>query len=189
MLPEANESGMLYCYRAVKFPDQWERLEPIRKEVRYVDTSVFCWKDKKMALTYQILDNENYKLVLLDIDEPKNDKEINVSDIAFRRPGGRMDSEKRVRVAQNCLNGYGEGLVFYRYNLADDGEYTEREIARISPEQLNYSRKMYLCGLHTYNSNEKYEVIDIKTRRFNVSVFCIRAKNRLKRMIKRGEQQ
>lgn len=99
MIPEANESETLYCYRAVNFPDQWEKLEPIRRNVRYVDTSLFTWNGKKMALSYQVADIDHYKLMLLDMEEPQNDREIDITDIALRRPGGRMNSESRTRVA------------------------------------------------------------------------------------------
>lgn len=185
IIPEANESETLYCYHAIKFPDRWEKLGLIRKNVRYVDTSLFTWNEKKMALTYKIADNDHYKLMLLDIAEPKNDKEIEISDIELRRPGGQMNSENQIRVAQNCLHGYGEGLIFYKYSISDDGRYSESEIERLSPYQLCYSKKMYLCGLHTYNTSEHYEVIDVKTREFNFVGFCERIKGKLKRELKK----
>ena len=187
MMPEANESGTLYCYQATNFPDQWERLEPMRKNVRYADTTLFRWHEKLMALAYDVADNDHYRLVLLDIDEPCNDMEIDIPDIAFRRPGGEMNSEKQIRVAQNCLHEYGEGIIFFKYDISDEGKYRELEIERLSPDQLTYSKKMYLCGLHTYNSSEHYEVIDIKTRRFGFSDLLLRLNGKLKRCIKKKD--
>ena len=83
MIPEANESKTLYCYRAIKFPDQWERLAPIRENVRYVDTSLFKWNGKEMALTYQIIDKDHYKLLLLDLILMKCLFDLNLSHISI----------------------------------------------------------------------------------------------------------
>ena len=49
-----------------------------------------------------------------------------------------------------------------------DDEYSEEEIQRVFPEDLSYSQEIYLDGMHTYNRLDKYEVIDVKTRRFNL---------------------
>ena len=183
LMPEAIASQTLYCYRAISFPDKWEKLEPIRKNVRYADTTIFEWNNKELALAYRILENEHYDLILLDLDDQTRDKVIELTDIDLRRPGGEINSEKRVRVAQNCRDGYGKGLIFYRYNIDEDGMYTEEEIGRLFPEQLTLSQNVYLEGLHTYNMSEHYEVIDIKTRTFNPVQFTLRVKDKLKRMV------
>jgi hypothetical protein len=53
-------------------------------------------------------------------------------------------------------------------------EDTETELREIRPEELKYDRKIFLDGMHTYNANARYEVIDIKTRRFNILNFIMR---------------
>lgn len=47
--------------------------------------------------------------------------------------------------------------------------------------QLNFSKKIYLDGMHTYNASEEYEVIDIKTRRFNILNFMFRLLGKVRR--------
>lgn len=41
-------------------------------------------------------------------------------------------------------------------------------IQHILPESLVFDKKVLIDGIHTYNANEQYEIIDIKTRRFNL---------------------
>jgi hypothetical protein len=53
-------------------------------------------------------------------------------------------------------------------------QYRETERKVIFPEDLHYDKTMLLDGMHTYNSSEHYEVIDIKTRRFNLLNFVMR---------------
>lgn len=183
LMPEAIASQTLYCYRAINFPDKWEKLEPIRKNVRYADTSVFEWKDKELALTYRMLENGQYDLVLLDFQDQTKDKVIELTDIDLRRPGGKVCSKECIRVAQNCREGYGKGLIFYRFDIDEYGNYVEKEIERVFPEQLTLSQNVYLEGMHTYNMSDHYEVIDIKTRKFNLLQFTLRAKAKLKRVV------
>ena len=168
LMPEANQSRTLYCYRAIDFPEKWEKLSPIRTSVRYVDTSPFEADGHHYAITYQIAEEEkDYKLVLLDLENQENDKIIETNNAQFRRPGGRIDAKRKIRVAQNCEDGYGKGLIFYQYQI-QDGNYAESEMTRIMPEQIKLSKRIYLAGMHTYNCSEHFEVIDIKTRSFSL---------------------
>lgn len=36
------------------------------------------------------------------------------------------------------------------------------------PHELQFSNKIFLDGMHTYNADSEYEIIDLKTRRFNL---------------------
>ena len=58
--------------------------------------------------------------------------------------------------------------------MTSNGEYYEDEVLELKPEQLVLSHTLYLTGMHTYNCTENYEVIDIKTRRFNLLNFIFR---------------
>ena len=181
IMPEANASKTLYCYRAVEFPNRWEKLDPIRSGVRYADTSLFQWNGRELALTYQI-GNEDYKLKLLDLDNPEKDRAIDISNIELRRPAGAMDNNNHIRPAQNCREDYGKGLIFYQYSLDSNMNYQEVRVAELGPEQLRLSRRLYLDGLHTYNMSENYEVIDIKTRFFNIISIVMRLKWKIRHL-------
>lgn len=170
ILPEANASETLYLYRAVRFPDRWEKCKVLRNGVRYADTTPFAWEGRQLALTDQVNDPYHPQIWLLDLEQPENDRRLGLPPVERRRPAGKVFSKngRRLRPAQDCVEGYGKGLVFYEYALDEAGQYTETEVRTLLPEQLRLSEPLYLDGMHTYNCSEHYEVIDIKTRRLNL---------------------
>lgn len=176
IMPESNSCGELYLYRAISFPNKWEKFYVIRSNVNYADTTQFKWRGKQMALTYDVKDSYHPKLFLLDIEDAINDKEIISLDIKRKRPAGNVFcfDKRNIRPAQNCVNDYGKGLIFYEYGINSDNEYYENEILELKPSQLSFTSTIFLDGMHTYNSSEKIEVIDIKTRRFNIINFVFR---------------
>lgn len=181
IMPESGTNEDLILYKAISFPNQWEKVKTLRKGVKYGDTTPFEWKNRKYALTYDVTE-ERDKLVLLDLEEQQNDHEIKCSTIECRRPAGKTFycGNKHIRPAQNCKGGYGKGLCFYEFQIDEKGIYTEKLVTTFSPKQMNLSVNLYLDGMHTYNGSEHYEVIDIKTRRFNILNFMFRIIQKIK---------
>lgn len=167
IMPESSASGCLYLYQAVEFPDKWEEKEMIRDHVRYADTTLLTEQERLYALTYCVEDSFNLGLHLLDIKAPEKDKKLELSNQNLRRPAGRILERENIRCAQNCIEDYGKGLVFYKYELKN-GTYNETEVKRLYSEDVVLSTNIYRDGMHTYNFSEHYEVIDIKTRRFSI---------------------
>ncbi len=182
IIPESGANKDLTVYRAITFPDKWEKICVLRSGIQYGDTTPFEWDDHKYALTYDVGTTE-YKLILLDLESEGKDREISCANINCRRPAGAVffAEDKWIRPAQDCENGYGKGLCFYEFHMNEQGEYLENILKMLSPEQLILSNKLYLDGMHTYNASEKYEVIDIKTRRFNILNFLFRLLGKIRR--------
>lgn len=179
ILPESSQCSEVYLYRAVRFPDVWEKSNVLRKNVKYVDTTPFTALGKNLAFTYDL---KEPCLKILDLDSGQDI----VADSAAAdlvRPAGLVDAETSVRAAQNCVEDYGKGLVFYRFVLNGDMSYKETEMHRVFPEDLLLSRHVYLDGLHTYNRSEHYEIIDIKTRRFNLLNLLFRSVSKIERLL------
>ncbi len=177
ILPETSQNSSVHLYRAVKFPDKWEKNEVLLSGVKYADTTPFSSYGRRMAFSYdlsvpclRVIDFTDGRNVVADSSSPE-----------LKRPAGKIDLLEHIRVAQNCKEDYGKGLIFYSFSLGEDLSYEEREYRRIFPEDLMLSRKIYLDGIHTYNSSEHYEVIDIKTRRFNVLNLLFRIVSKVKR--------
>lgn len=175
IMPESSANNDVTIYKAKSFPKQWEKVKTVRKNVKYGDTTLFEWKNHTYALAYDTKD-ENYQLFLLDLEEQEKDQRIECSEIECRRPAGKIFyyGDKTIRPAQNCKNGYGKGLHFYEFSINENSIYKEKVIEKILPQQVTLSEKLYLDGMHTYNGSEHYEVIDIKTRRFNILNFIFR---------------
>ncbi len=180
ILPEANKSNSLYCYHAVEFPNQWERMAPFYTNVRLADTTIIPSCGHDFALSYDLSD-ESLKLLNL------SDKTIKVlfwDKQGIRRPAGYISEETAIRVAQDCEHDYGEGLILYQYSFSEESGYQETEIKRVYPQEVILSKKLYLTGMHTYNQSRVYEVIDVKTRRFNILNFCVRMIRAVKRKLR-----
>ena len=184
VMPESGAKGDLHLYRAVAFPDKWEASTILRENVIFGDTTPFIWKQHTYALTYDVSDSEEYKLMLLDLQNSENDCAVQVGDPELRRPAGKhfLYSGMHIRPAQNCRGDYGKGLLFYQYSVVH-GLFSEKCIDMISPQDLHYSRRIVLDGLHTYNATESFEVIDIKTRRLNLLNLASRIVGKLRRSL------
>lgn len=184
IMPESGGSGTLYLYKAVDFPNKWEKAGLVRSDVVYGDTSLFDWNGRTYALAYDVQDKAVYKLLLLDIDDSKKDCMINsVYPSEHLRPAGKCFNfeDENYRPAQNCMHDYGEGLVFYKFKIDAEGNYAEEFIQELAPQQLNFTSNILLDGMHTYNSTNQFEVIDIKTRRFNILNFLFRIISKFRR--------
>ena len=167
IVPESNYAKELCIYRATSFPDKWEKVEVIRNGVQYADTTFFSVEGHDFALTYNVKDALNPRLRILDLENEKADHDVNLSHVELRRPAGKIMNDEKMRCAQNCADDYGKGLIFYRFDYIN-GKFSEQEIQRVFPEEIVLTRPIYLDGMHTYNFIDEFEIVDIKTRRFNV---------------------
>lgn len=183
LMPETSESKELVLYEAIEFPKKWEKKHILRNDITFADATPISWEKKALALTHDVVDAYNPKLLLIDLENPNNDVYIEQASAFQSRPAGNVFQygTECVRPAQfslNCDEGYGKGLLFYSCTLNSEMKYDEQLIKKVMPENLKYSRRIQLDGLHTYNASEHYEVIDIKTRRFNVLNFGFRVLNK-----------
>lgn len=183
LMPESNASRELVLYEAIDFPEKWEKKYVLRKEVAFADTTPFRWNEKALALTHDVENPYNPKLILIDLENQNSDIYIKKAEPFQSRPAGHMFQygTKCVRPSQfslNCDEGYGKGLLFYSCIISSEMEYDEHLIKKVLPTDLKYSKKILIDGMHTYNTSANYEVIDIKTRRFNALNFLFRLINK-----------
>lgn len=179
IFPESGASKTLYAYRAIDFPNKWEKIPVIRNGVIYGDTTPFIFNNKRYAFTYNVEDS--YRLMLLDLDNAVDDMFLTEGNQLEKRPAGQILVKDNyiLRPAQICVHDYGEGLIFYK-GIFNGSDYHEIEYARIYPKDLNFTKSILIDGMHTYNATNKYEIIDIKTRRFNLLNFIFRIINKIK---------
>ena len=184
MIPEANESGSLYAYRAVSFPDKWEKCSPLISGRRLVDTTFLDLNGKHWMFTYDIVPESNKKLYRCSVTEdgvvePESWRCISEND-ADARPGGNFfeDHGTWIRVSQDCAQDYGAGLVFSRVAVCNEHDYAEQQILHLSPENVKIN-KHFVTGLHTYNANETMEVIDFHVLDFDPMTQVRRVRGKL----------
>ena len=165
IMPESSANKSLYLYKAVCFPDKWVKEKTIREGIKLADTSLLDGDHSNLALSYNVEDPHSPKLMLLDLECANNDTTVKTGNVLLQRPAGKT-LPNNVRPAQIYNEDYGKGLVFLEYTF--NHGFSEKEIHRIYPQDLVYSNQIFLDGMHTYNYCTSYEVIDIKTRRFNL---------------------
>lgn len=186
LMPESGAGEVLTVYEATHFPDKWEKRKVLRSSVRFADTTPFPHSGSRLALTHLVENPENPQLLLIDLDGQHADIPVIGKAPLRSRPAGHVfewkgEKLRPAQVSQDTGAGYGKALAFCRCRLDAQLHYSEEEIREIRPEDLAYDRTVYLDGMHTYNANEHYEVIDIKTRRFNILNFIMRIAGKLLR--------
>ena len=178
LMPESGEGEVLTVYEAVRFPDQWEK-RVLRTAVKFADTTPVPRPGHHLALTHRVDDPERPRLTLIDLEGKLDDRVIDGRQPLRSRPAGHCFEKdgQSIRPGQISLDigrGYGKGLVFCQWTLDENLCYREWEIRKLYPEELSFDKRLFLDGMHTYNGNDQYEVIDIKTRRFNILNFAMR---------------
>ena len=178
LMPESGEGEVLTVYEAVHFPYKWEK-RLLRGGVKFADTTPIPFSRNHLALTHRVDDPKNPRLTLIDLENKLQDREIEKREPLRSRPAGHFFEKdgqwiRPAQVSRDIGAGYGKGLVFCRCSLGENLGYSETELREIRPEELSYDRAIFLDGMHTYNCSDQYEVIDIKTRRFNILNFIMR---------------
>lgn len=169
MMPETHEDNCIQLYRAVRFPDKWEKYRVLVGNVNAVDTviekdlliaSVVC-PENDMTVDISVFDFEGNEMPYSPVYTRRLDK----------RGAGRIfcHGEMRIRPAQNCENRvYGAKLIFNKIVTCSRETYCEEKYSEISPELIATEDGSVPSGIHTYARSGGIEVVDVKFTRFNV---------------------
>ena len=181
--PEACGSGELYLYKAKKFPDLWEKDRVLCNNCNFSDT-IFYKKDRIYAFTceWNSLDNHCFKMLRIENEKIVESKgELDTLDFYLTRPAGKIIQNRdktEYMVSQICKPLYGSGLIIKEFEV-NWPNYSEKEILRIFPEQINVDKKEHYVGMHTLNYSENYVVIDLIWERFSPIRKLIRLRSKL----------
>lgn len=169
VIPESNNIGKLL---QLKWNDNANVLELDRtfmEGYNLADTNFLKYKDEVYMLTTPVdkQDNVSKLCIYKRQDAYKYNpcgKNPVVHDKSTARNGGMLieNEGNYYRVSQDCSNGYGSGLNILRIDEISITGYKETLIKKIFPNDIIISGKNIIDGIHTYNSNQKYEVIDFK---------------------------
>lgn len=186
MCPEANESHSIYLYKAIAFPDQWEKQSPLMENIRAVDTTFFSYNQEIYCFTYDLdhnsllllkLDKKNMKLSLSPNNPISNNRSI------ARMAGNVLQrNQKYLRVSQDCSHIYGKALVFHQFQIHWP-DYEEKLITKITSDKIPVNNKINYYGIHTYNESARYEVVDLKFNHFNLLELYYRIKRKILKLL------
>jgi len=178
-VPEASASGEIAIYRAVRFPDRWEKRATLVAGVGGVDSSIVRFGDKWWMFAGDIADGADFKLRIWYADDlfgPWHPHAASPAKIDVRssRCAGTPFVVDGVlyRPSQDCSQTYGGRVIVNRVLKLTPTEFVE-ESARIVDAE---SGGPYRFGLHTLSRFGEYTLIDGKQRFLSVSYWIRRAK-------------
>ena len=167
IVPETGSGRTLDMYRAVDFPDKWEKSVNLAKDVVFADTTLLNRGGKLYALACDMERTKNSELVLFGVNENMKlcSTELGcvVNDPVTARAAGEMFEYggKLMRVSQDCSEEYGKRLNFLEVDSDFSSYYREKTVKTVDVKDLNIIGIKNPLRVHTYNSSENYEVIDV----------------------------
>lgn len=168
MMPEYSEGKELFVLKAIHFPDKWEKIESWMQGKRFVDSVLLSHEGENYLLTQDLKSGYSSEKLSIFIRKEKewvpHKQNPIVKSLANARLAGKtfFENNQLIRVAQDCQDGYGTKLHFNNIMKLSEDEYEEEMFRTISVEDIIVDSKERFCGIHTYNSNDCYEVIDLK---------------------------
>lgn len=168
IMPESSEGKELFVLKATHFPDKWEKIESWMQGKRFVDSVLLSHEGENYLLTQDLKSGYSSEKISIFIRKGKewvpHKQSPVVKSLANARLAGKTFFERNqlIRVAQDCQDGYGTKLHFNNILKLSKDEYEEEMFRTISVEDIIVDSKERFCGIHTYNSDDCYEVIDLK---------------------------
>ena len=167
IVPETGSGRTLDMYRAVDFPDKWEKSVNLAKDVFFALTTLLNRGGKLYALACDMERTKNSELVLFGVNENMKlcSTELGcvVNDPVTARAAGEMIEYggKLMRVSQESSEEYGKRLNFLEVDSDFSSYYREKTVKTVDVKDLNIIGIKKPLRVHTYNSSENYEVIDV----------------------------
>lgn len=181
MVPETKQAGEVRLYKCERFPKEWSLVQTLWK-LPAVDTTfllpenITATEEKETEVFAFAYTEDRLKIYACPLLEGhfywEKAKEIYCSEKnRTLRPGGGFlrEGNKLLRPAQDCGDYYGKELIFYEVTELSKKGFAEREYSRITPDNIVIPG-LFPVGIHTYNRNEDYEVIDILHRQISWDV-------------------
>ena len=170
-MPEYSYGKSIAFLKSTHFPDKWEKVSEILEGRRYVDSALVEYNNTHYLFTQDITDGYNGGGLSVYYEEngewlPHKNNPL-VTDSAVSRLGGRVLNMKGklIRVCQDCSEDYGTKLHFQQIDEFSEDSYEEHNIRNIETNDIKLlSKKNNYRGIHTYNYNDGYEVIDLKNK-------------------------
>jgi hypothetical protein len=155
LIPESNQDFSVRLYKATKFPEKWEHIGNILSGYRYVDPSIFRYKDKWWLF---VSTPENNVLNLYFSDDllkgwqphPKNP--VVRLNRHFSRPGGRVFvyDNKLLRFTQDDDPEYGIQIFAFEITELTETSYAEK-LATDKPIVSKSGIGWNAAGMHNFD--------------------------------------
>ena len=166
MVPETCSNRTVDLYKCIEFPEKWEMVATLMKNIHASDATIFR-QDDKWWMFVNVREREGaspldelflyYSEDLFSENWTPHIKNPIVSDVKSARPAGRIFTYKGniYRPSQNCQHIYGYGMKINHIVTLSETEYEEVCINDIEPLWENK-----IIGTHTLTFANGLTIID-----------------------------
>ena len=181
LIPESSFGKVLCAYKAVSFPDKWEKVHVLASGIGLTDTTFVSDSDKVYAFACNTEDPTDEILRMFELSDNGQLEETAMSpvvdDVSCARPAGKFFNfnGKLYRPSQDCTDSYGDKLNILEVDTDFRTYYKETNVKKISVDDLTILNVDAPERIHTYNSNGEYEVVDVFAKNKNILNFVGRA--------------
>lgn len=175
MIPETSGNKTIDIYRCTQFPNKWEFVMNLMKNISAKDTTLFYHNDLWWLFTSIKSEHGKcselylfYSTDFLSNEWIKHPQNPIVSDIRYERGAGSIfvNNGKLYRPSQDCSGTYGRAVNFNEIVTLNTEDYKEIMTSRIEPFWDNT-----LIGTHTFNLAENFVVVDALQRRLRIGLY------------------
>lgn len=170
LLPESAQHRTLDLYRCARFPDRWEPVGTLMRDVYAVDATLLEHAGKWWLFANLKAEGGSSwdRLHLFSADSPlagnwtPHPSNPIVDDVSSARPAGRIfrRGPDLIRPSQDCSRRYGYAVKFNRILTLDEHSYRETTESALIPPRGNE-----IIAAHTWNSAGGLTLIDALIRR------------------------
>lgn len=170
MIPETSENKSLELYQAIQFPYKWRKSKILLEGKKLVDSVLYEEDKQYFILSY---DPILFELLIFSFEIDK----LSITQIYSHkyqdnagRPAGKLFRWNMdiIRPSQDCRTCYGKNIIFYKLDPLSSGRFDEVYIKDFDRESINVDGNRNIDRIHTYNSNQSYEVIDYAVSYFDL---------------------
>lgn len=175
MIPETSGNKTIEVYKCTQFPNKWEFVMNLMKNISAKDTTLFYYNDLWWLFTSIKSEHGNcselylfYSTDFLSNEWIKHPQNPVVSDVRYERGAGSIfiNNDKLYRPSQDCSGTYGRAVNFNEIVTLNTEDYKEIMTSRIEPFWDNT-----LIGTHTFNLAENFVVVDALQRRRRIGIY------------------
>ena len=155
MIPETYGYRSISLFRAVQFPDQWEKKRTLVEGERFSDPILFKHDGYYWLFAATHCDRLSI-FYAQDLASPFLPHPVNGRLLRGRNAGSVYSmGDRLIRPTMDCRISYGRSLILKEIVLLTPTHFVEREIGYIEPTWAPG-----LKGTHAYSQNEQYVVYD-----------------------------
>lgn len=195
MIPETCSQNKIQIFECTDFPRKWQPVYTIAEGKPYYDSVLFEMHGEPYMFSSTATDDMyGSTLFLMKLEQDgmfwkvKEEKKISTDYTVSREAGKMLYSENNIyRVAQDCSNNdYGHAVNFIKIDNMDYDNYYEHLVKTIKASDIRTEHHIKgIAGIHTYDREDNFEVIDFKLCTFSVKSTFLKFKIVIDMMLKK----